>query len=95
MPIDTEPNRRKMLPGFRRFGGGMLVLFILLLVLDFLILQGPRPPQVSYSDFMKQVAAGQVDRAIVSPNVLKPDPVLPGTTPGQVLVTRPVLTDLE
>ena len=99
MPIDTEPKRHKLLPEFRRFGGGMLIFFILLIILDFLLLLGPRYPQVSYSVFMKQVAAGQVERAIVSPNqiqyVLKPDQAPPGVAPGQILVTRPVLTDLE
>lgn len=46
MPIDTEPKRRKLLPEFRQFGGGMLIFFILLIILDFLLLLGPRHPQM-------------------------------------------------
>lgn len=101
MPIDPEPNRPKPPPESRWFGSLMFILFILLILVDFLFLQSPRHPQVSYSTFMKQVEAGQVERAIVSPDeiqyVLKPDRAtsVPGTTPGQVLVTRPVLTDLD
>jgi cell division protease FtsH len=101
MPIDTDPNSRKKMPEFRWFGGSMLILFILLLVFNLLILQGPRYPEVAYSDFITQVEAGKVDRAVVSPNqiqyVLKPGEVsgTPATATGQVFVTTPWITDLD
>ncbi len=41
-------------------------MFTILLLLNFIVPSfGSRPPQVAYSDFIAQVEAGKVDRAIV------------------------------
>jgi cell division protease FtsH len=98
MPIDTDPDRRLKTPEPRRFGGSMLILFILLMILNLVLLRGPRYPEVSYSTFVNQVEAGHVDYAIVSANqiqyTLKPTQG-ETTRPRQVFVTLPVGIDLD
>ncbi len=76
-----------------------------LLLLNFIVPSfGPRPPQVAYSDFIAQVEAGKVDRAVVGSDrieyVLKSETStgtengLPAAT-DQVLTTTPVAIDLD
>jgi cell division protease FtsH len=76
----------------------MLILFILLMILNLVLLRGPRYPEVSYSTFVNQVEAGHVDYAIVSANqiqyTLKPTQG-ETTRPRQVFVTLPVGIDLD
>jgi cell division protease FtsH len=97
MAIDTDPTPGLKPPEIRRFGGSILILFFLLLLMNLFLIQGPRYPHVSYSEFMNQVEAEQVDWAIVSPDriqyALKSDQT--GETPKQGFVTTPVAIDLD
>lgn len=103
MPVDTNNKPSIKTPRPRQFGGGLLVLMTLLLLLNFVIPSfGPRPPQIAYSDFVAQVEAGKVDRAIVGPEriefTLKSDDTA-ATTPEpqrpQVYSTTPISLDLD
>jgi cell division protease FtsH len=100
MPIET--NNKMKTPRPRQFGGGLLILFTLLLVLNFVIPSfGARPPQIAYSDFVAQVQAGKVAQALITPNRieyrLKPDssvdPAQP--QPGRIYSTTPLPVDLD
>lgn len=97
MPVETN-NKRAPRP--RQFGGGLLILFTLLLLLNFVIPSfGSQTPQVPYSDFVSQVKAGRVDRAIVGNDkiefTIKSDqPLAEGTRP-KVYATTPVAIDLD
>jgi cell division protease FtsH len=102
MPVDTNNKLPIKTPRPRQFGGGLLILFTLLLLLNFILPSfGQRPPQIAYSDFIAQVQAGKVDRAVVGPNqiefTLKPDTatVQPQQERPQVYSTTPIPTDLE
>jgi cell division protease FtsH len=97
MAVDTDPTPSLKPPEIRRFGGSILILFFFLLLLNLFLVRGPRYPHVSYSEFMNQVEAEQVDWAIVSPDriqyALKSDQT--GETPKQGFVTTPVAIDLD
>ena len=68
MPIDTNNSQRPPRFGIRQFGGSLLILLTILLGLNlFLPSFGARVPEVPYSDFIQQVEAGKVSRAIVGP----------------------------
>ncbi len=98
MPVETNNNKRsKKPPQVRQFGGSLLILFTILLLLNFIVPSfGPRLPQVPYSDFIAQVEADKVDRAIVGSDriefALKPE-TEEGTS--QVFTTTPVAIDLD
>jgi len=99
MPVETRQSPFKP-PQLKNLGGILLTLIttLLLLNLGILPLLAPRYPEVPYSDFIDQAEAGQVERAVISPNriqyVLKPNPALRRSAP-RVLVTTPVPIDLD
>lgn len=104
MPVETNDTKLPIkTPKPRQFGGGLLILLTLLLLLNFVVPSfGPRPAQMAYSDFVAQVQAGKVDRAMIGPSeiefTLRPDPNgEPSTRPKVPLVysTTPIPTDLE
>jgi cell division protease FtsH len=102
MPVDTNNKLPLKTPRPRQFGGGLLILFTLLLLLNFVLPSfGPRPPQIAYSDFIAQVQAGKVNQAVVGPNqiefTLKPDSETAQPQPEhpRVYSTTPIPTDLE
>ncbi|MBD1923040.1 ATP-dependent metallopeptidase FtsH/Yme1/Tma family protein [Microcoleus sp. FACHB-831] len=100
MPVETNNKRPIKTPKPRLFGGSLLILLTVLLLLNFIIPTfGPRPPQVAYSDFIAQVEANKVDRAIVGGDrieyVLKSQPTGDNTLPPQAFVTTPVALDLD
>ncbi|MCX7595070.1 MAG: ATP-dependent zinc metalloprotease FtsH, partial [Fischerella sp.] len=101
MPIDTNNNNRMKLPEPKQFGGSLLILFVLMILLNLFLLQGPRYPTTAYSDFIAEVEAGKVDRVEISPDriryILKSEqtPSQIGAQPSQVFDTIPVPTDLE
>jgi cell division protease FtsH len=71
-------------------------------VLNFIVPTfGARPAQIAYSDFIAQVQAGKVDRALVSPGqiefTLKPEATTDQSQPQvpRVFSTTPIATDLE
>jgi cell division protease FtsH len=101
MPVET--NNKLKAPRPRQFGGGLLILFTLLLLLNFVIPSfGPRPAPIPYSDFIAQVQAGKVAQALVTPNkiqyTLKPEqsaePNQPAQAP-QIYTTTPISVDLD
>ncbi len=67
MPVETNNKNKAKPPRFKQFGGSFVILLTLLLVLNLVVpsLSGPKLPQVPYSDFITQVQAGRVDRAVV------------------------------
>ncbi|HIK06038.1 MAG TPA: ATP-dependent zinc metalloprotease FtsH [Trichormus sp. M33_DOE_039] len=100
MPVETDNNKKIKPPRLRQFGGSFLILLSLLLLLNFIVPSffGPRLPQVPYSDFITQVQAGKVDRAIVGGDRIEYS--LKGQTPEgqtteQVFITTPVAIDLD
>ncbi|MGH8002948.1 MAG: ATP-dependent zinc metalloprotease FtsH [Brasilonema sp.] len=101
MPVETNNNKRQIKPPrIRQFGGSLLILLTLLFLLNAIVpsFLGPKLPQVPYSDFIAQVQAGKVDRAIVGGDrieyVLKTQTseIKPSE---QVLATTPVAVDLD
>ncbi|HIK18892.1 MAG TPA: ATP-dependent zinc metalloprotease FtsH [Leptolyngbyaceae cyanobacterium M33_DOE_097] len=103
MPVDTGNKSPLKSPRRRQLGGSLLILLTLLLVLNFVIPSfGSRPPQVAYSDFINQVKAGKVDRALVGSEriefTLKPTEDTPTTEEAarpRVYSTTPVQIDLD
>jgi cell division protease FtsH len=99
MPVETNNKKEIKPPKMRQFGGSFLILLSLLLVLNFIVPSffGPRLPQVPYSDFISQVQAGKVDRALVGGDrieySIKVD--TPQGTAEQVFQTTPVALDLD
>lgn len=106
MPVETNNKRPLKTPRPRQFGGSLLILLTLLLLLNFVVPSfGPRPAQIAYSDFIAQVQAGKVDRAVVGsdrieftlkPNsAVKPTPEPSAAARPPVYVTTPVAIDLD
>jgi len=101
MPVETDGDRNVKSPEPRQFGGGLLLWLALIICLNLIFFSEPRFPRVPYSDFIAQVEAGKVSRAVISSErieyQLKPEATTqqPGTTPNQVFVTLPVPMDLE
>ncbi|PMB45283.1 cell division protein FtsH [Fischerella thermalis CCMEE 5205] len=99
MPVETETQRSQKQPKPRDVGGSLLIFLVTLFLLNLLIFPNlsPRPPEVPYSEFVEQVEAGQVARAIISPNrieyQLKPKPG--ETEPPRIFATTPVAIDLD
>jgi cell division protease FtsH len=100
MPVETNNKNPIKPPRMRQFGGSLLILFTLLLLLNFIVpsFLGPRLPQVPYSEFVAQVEAGKVDRAVVGSDRIQysiktqtPD----GKTVEQVFQTTPIAVDLD
>ncbi len=97
MPVETS-NKRTQRP--RQLGGGLLILFTLLLLLNFVLPNfGAQTPQVAYSDFVTQVKSGHVDRAIIGNDkiefTLKSEQPLPEGSRPRVFATTPVALDLD
>ncbi len=102
MPVET--NNKMKTPRPRQFGGGLLILVSLLLVLNFVVPSffGQRTPQIAYSDFVTQVQAGKVAQALITPNriefTLKPDAIADTTQPPpppRLYSTTPLPIDLD
>ncbi|NJM73109.1 MAG: ATP-dependent metallopeptidase FtsH/Yme1/Tma family protein [Scytonema sp. RU_4_4] len=101
MPVETNNKKRQIKPPrIRQFGGSLLILLTLLFLLNAIVPSffGPRLPQVPYSDFIAQVQAGRVERAVVGGDRIEyalktqtPD----GKPTEQVFATTPVALDLD
>ncbi|MBE9011534.1 ATP-dependent zinc metalloprotease FtsH [Pseudanabaenaceae cyanobacterium LEGE 13415] len=97
MPVETN-NKRTQRP--RQFGGGLLIVFTLLLLLNFVVPSfGSQTQQIAYSDFVAQVQAGNVDRAIIGNDkiefTLKSTQPSSDGTRARVFATTPVAIDLD
>ncbi|OCQ99795.1 cell division protein FtsH [Nostoc sp. MBR 210] len=100
MPVEKNNKNPIKPPRVRQFGGSLLILLTLLLLLNFIVPSffGPRLPQVPYSDFVALVQQGKVDRAVVGSDRI--EYTLKGQTPDdktteQVFATTPVALDLD
>lgn len=100
MPVETDHKPFFKPPKPKQIGGSLLTFITILLLLNLAILPSfaPHYREVPYSDFIEQVEAGKVERAIVAPDriqyVLKPQPNSPSESPP-VSVTTPVAIDLD
>ncbi|MEL6163111.1 MAG: ATP-dependent zinc metalloprotease FtsH [Cyanobacteria bacterium J06628_3] len=87
-------------PKMRQFSGSLFILLTLLLLLNFIVPSffGPQYPQAPYSEFIAQVQAGKVERAIVGNErikyVVNPNNVY-GSGEETVFITTPVALDLD
>ncbi|WP_017318012.1 ATP-dependent zinc metalloprotease FtsH [Mastigocladopsis repens] len=101
MPVETNNNKRPIKPPrIRQFGGSLLILLTLLFLLNAIVPSffGPRLTQVPYSDFIAQVQAGKVDRAVVGSDRIEYSvkTQTPDGKPGeQVFETTPIAIDLD
>ncbi|GBE92259.1 ATP-dependent zinc metalloprotease FtsH [Nostoc cycadae] len=100
MPVEKNNKNSIKPPRIRQFGGSLLILFTLLLLLNFIVPSffGPRLPQVPYSDFITQVQQGKVDRAVVGGDRIEytlKTPTADGKKTEQVFATTPVALDLD
>lgn len=100
MPVETKNKKQMKPPKMRQFGGSFLILLSILLLLNFIVPSffTQRTAQTPYSDFISQVQAGKVDRAVVGNerieytlNSENPN----SETEQQVFVTTPVAIDLD
>jgi cell division protease FtsH len=87
-------------PKIKQFGGGLLILLTILLLLNLILPRfvGTRLQQVPYSDFIAQVQAGKVDKAIVGSDRIEYAIKLQtpeGKIVEKVLRTTPVAIDLD
>ncbi|BBD60986.1 FtsH peptidase [Nostoc sp. HK-01] len=100
MPVEKNNKNSIKPPRIKQFGGSLLILFTLLLLLNFIVPSffGPRLPQVPYSDFITQVQQGKVDRAVVGGDRIEytlKTPTAEGKKTEQVFATTPVALDLD
>ncbi len=101
MPVETNNDKNSAKPPrIRQFGGSLLILLSLLLILNFIVPSffEARLPQVPYSDFIAQVEAGKVDRAVVGGDRIEyalKTQTPEGKTEERVFVTTPVAIDLD
>ncbi|AFY43476.1 ATP-dependent zinc metalloprotease FtsH [Nostoc sp. PCC 7107] len=100
MPVEKNNKNSIKPPRIKQFGGSLLILLTLLLLLNFIVPSffGPRLPQVPYSDFVAQVQQGKVDRAVIGGDRI--EYTLKGQIPddkttAQVFATTPVALDLD
>ena len=97
MPIDTNNNRQAKKPEPTGFGRSIIIILMWLLFLNMFLLRGAENSQVSYSEFINQVEAGEVARAKIGPDriryVLKEDQS--GDRVDKEWVTIPVALDLD
>ncbi|MBH8551317.1 ATP-dependent zinc metalloprotease FtsH [Nostocaceae cyanobacterium CENA357] len=100
MPVDTNNKRQVKPPKGRQFGGGLLIWLTLLLMLNLIVpsVFAPRSPQVPYSEFIAQVEAGKVQRAVVGNNRIEysiKNETLDSKPSEEVFTTTPVALDLD
>lgn len=100
MPVDTNNKNKIKPPRVRQFGGSLLILLSLLLVLNLIVPSffGPKLSQIPYSDFITQVQAGKVDKAVVGNDRIQysiKTQTPEGQEVEQIFQTTPVAIDLD
>ncbi|MGB7379498.1 MAG: ATP-dependent zinc metalloprotease FtsH [Rivularia sp. (in: cyanobacteria)] len=99
MPVDTKNKSPIKPPKMRQFGSSFFILLTLLLLLNFIVPSffATESPQAPYSEFIAQVQAGKVERAVIGGDriqyVLKPNGIY--SEEEQVFTTTPVALDLD
>jgi cell division protease FtsH len=100
MPI--QPDRQVKSPEPKHVGGSLLTWLVFFLILNLLLFRVSSTSRVPYSEFVNQVEAGKVARAVIAADrieyELKPDPANAQAADAQgekTYVTTPVATDLE
>lgn len=96
MPVDTKNKSPIKPPKMRQFGGSLLILLTLLLLLNFIVPSffAPESPQAPYSEFIAQVQAGKVERAVVGGDRIQYQ-LKPSYGEEQLFTTTPVALDLD
>ncbi|HIK27278.1 MAG: ATP-dependent zinc metalloprotease FtsH [Oscillatoriaceae bacterium SKW80] len=100
MSLENDNNQLKNFPIFQRIGKGLLLFIITFLIFNLGIIPFFSSPsqEMAYSDFIKQVEAGKVEKAILGKDrieyVLKPEPDAKNKN-ERVFVTIPVNIDVE
>ncbi len=100
MPVDTQNKSPIKPPKMRQFGTSLFILLTLLLLLNFIVPSFfvTQPPQAPYSEFIAQVQAGKVVRAVIGNDriqyVLNSNNVY-GESEDQIFTTTPVALDLD
>jgi cell division protease FtsH len=100
MPVETNNKKPMKSPRMKQFGGSLLILLSILLVLNLVVpsFSAPKLPQVPYSDFIVQVQAGKVNKAIVGSDRIQysmPIKTEDGQDSQQIFQTTPVAIDLD
>ncbi len=100
MPVETNNKKQIKPPKGRQFGGSLLILLTLILMLNLIVPSAfaPRSPQVPYSEFIAQVEAGKVKQAVVGSDRIEyslTSETLDSQSPKQVFTTTPVALDLD
>jgi cell division protease FtsH len=102
MPVETNGDRNDIKrPESQQIGGSLILWLALFIFLNLILFSEPRSPRIPYSDFISQVEAGKVARAVLSPDRIEyelkvePSTTKPNTPAKQVLTTTPVPADLE
>lgn len=100
MPIESETRRSQKTPKPRQFGKSLLIFLALLFFLNFVLAPAlvSGSPEIPYSDFIDQVQAGRVERAIVSPERIQYTLIPPTGSANPeplILVTTPISLDLD
>lgn len=101
MSLEKDNSQLKKPPISQGIGKGLWLFIITFLIFNLGIISffSSRPPEIAYSDFIKQVEAGKVEKAILGKDrieyVLKPDPEAKNNKKERVFVTTPVSFDFE
>jgi len=99
MPVETNNKKQFKPPSIRQFGGSLLILLTFLLLLNLIVpsFLGPQIPQVPYSDFIAQVQAHKVNKAILGDRIeyTIPSQTPDGKTVEKLFMTTPIAVDLD
>lgn len=102
MSLETDGDRNGVKqPEPRQIGGSLILWLVLIIFLNLILFGEPRSPHIPYSDFISQVEAGKVARAVLSPDRIdyelkvESSPTKPDAPANQIFTTTPVPADLE